>query len=132
MGMLDILLLIALLVILYTCSRAQTMGVLLIPVALLLITAVILCQLTAAPLILYGTLVACLTSLIAAKIAQTKGRSIGRWFLVGLLLNLLGVILIAVMDSIEGNVEQQALSREGRKKCPYCAELVKVEAVKCR
>lgn len=132
MGMLEILLLIALPVILFTSIRAQTLGFLLVPIALLLLTAVLLAQLADAPLILYGTLVACLTGLIAAKIAQTKGRSIGGWFLVGLLLNLLGIILIAVMDSVEENVEQQALSSGGRKKCPYCAELVKVEAVKCR
>ncbi len=56
---------------------------------------------------------------ICAIIAKEKGRSPIGWFLVGLLLSLIGLIIIAV------------LPRAG-KKCLKCAETVLQEAQRCR
>ncbi|MDH4267482.1 MAG: zinc ribbon domain-containing protein [Deltaproteobacteria bacterium] len=57
--------------------------------------------------------------IVCAIIANGKGRNPTGWFFVGLLLNLIGLIMIAV------------LPRAG-KKCPKCAETVLQEAQKCR
>jgi len=60
-----------------------------------------------------------LFGIIAAAIAQKKGRSGCGWFIVGVLLGPLSFVVLL-------------LSPVGTRKCPYCAELIKKEAVKCR
>ena len=60
-----------------------------------------------------------LLSVIPAYIAQTKGKSFGAWYVYGLFL-----LPISFVHSL-------ILERDDRK-CPHCAELVKLEATVCK
>ena len=60
-----------------------------------------------------------LLSVIPAYIAQTKGKSFGAWYVYGLFL-----LPITFVHSL-------ILGRDDRK-CPHCAELVKLEAIVCK
>ena len=60
-----------------------------------------------------------LLSVIPAYIAQTKGKSFGTWYVYGLFL-----LPITFVHSL-------ILDRDDRK-CPHCAELVKLEATVCK
>ena len=77
---------------------------------------------------------------IPALIAKNKGRtgtrrgetSFGIWWLYGVILLPVAIIHALMMKSDQGAIERRAIIEEGRKKCPFCAELVKSEANVCR
>lgn len=73
--------------------------------------------------------------LIAAKIgliAESKGRSYKTFFWLSLLFSpLIMWILVATMATDTASISSSN-SLPGLKKCPDCAEFVKIEAVKCK
>lgn len=68
---------------------------------------------------------------ISAFVASYKGRSGCGWFVLGALLGPFGLILSLVIPSNAARIEIEAILSGVYKKCPYCAELIRAEAVKC-
>ncbi len=72
--------------------------------------------------------------LVAAIIASSKGRSVGGWFFLGLLLGPFSLV-VGFLPSISSVSESRAqrIGESGDyKKCPFCAEVVRREAIKCK
>ena len=70
---------------------------------------------------------------IIGFVAGGKGRSAVGFFFLSLFLSpLVGGIAVMVAKPNSKIVEGQALSTGELKKCPYCAELVKAEAIVCK
>jgi hypothetical protein len=67
-----------------------------------------------------------------ANLATRKGRSGILWFLGAIFLSpLVGIVLMCLPTNTE-NVEEALLKGGNNKKCPFCAEIIKVEAQTCR
>ena len=65
--------------------------------------------------------------------ANSKGRSGFGFFLLSLLLSpLIGFIIALIVKPQEKVVEQKVIAQGNSKKCPDCAEIVKIEAKICR
>lgn len=68
---------------------------------------------------------------IPARIAADKGRSLRSWWLYGSLLFIVALVHSLLIKPDEKTIDLQKLA-EGGKRCPFCAEIVKAEALVCR
>lgn len=68
---------------------------------------------------------------IGMGIGKGKGKG-GAGFALGLFLGPIGIVIIALMKENTVEVEAMALSSGESRKCPFCAELVKREALICK
>jgi hypothetical protein len=72
-------------------------------------------------------------SVIPGVIASDKGRSGFGYFLLSVVLSpLIGLIAALVVSSNTERTEQRAVAQGDARKCPFCAELIKPEAVVCK
>jgi uncharacterized membrane protein len=67
-------------------------------------------------------------------IAFKKGRDYNNYFWLGFLLGFIGLIIVALMGNQNPTKVKiiQEYSDEDQKKCKYCAELIKKEAIFCK
>lgn len=68
-------------------------------------------------------IIAVISGIIGAVIARRKGYNHLLWFLLCLLVPLLILVLVVMPDKV---------SYGYTKKCPYCSEIIKIDAKVCR
>ena len=68
----------------------------------------------------------------AAIVARDKGLDGCLWFVLGILLGPVGLLLAFAVRGDPSTLERRAIASGQSKRCPDCAELVRREAIKCR
>lgn len=76
-------------------------------------------------------IIAVILGLIPACIASSKGRSFFWWWVYGFFLFIVALIHSIVISKNHSVLDDRQLGN-GMRKCPFCAELVKQEAIKCK
>lgn len=72
-------------------------------------------------------------SIVAGIIANRKGRSgFGFFFLAFFLTPLVGIITVLVIKPSVAKIEEAQIHAGTSKKCPFCAEIIKLNANVCR
>lgn len=73
-----------------------------------------------------------LMGLVVAIVASSKGRSGFAWFLYGVVIWPVALVHAIVMPATAASIETKAMAEGDRRRCPFCAELIKAEAKVCR
>jgi uncharacterized Zn-finger protein len=72
-------------------------------------------------------------SIVAAVIAGNKGRSQFGFFLLSVVLSpVVGIIAALIASKNVERIELNMIEDGGAKRCPFCAEMIKLEAKVCR
>ena len=72
-------------------------------------------------------------SATAGSIAESKGRSAAGYFFLSLIASpLVGILAVLVVGKNEEKLRERQLATGEWRRCPACAELVRIEATRCR
>ena len=72
-------------------------------------------------------------AILVGGFASSKGRSgIGYFVLSVILSPVVGIIVAIAVEPDIGKLEERAILSGKRRKCPYCAELIRMEARLCK
>ena len=69
---------------------------------------------------------------ISAMVASGKGRSGCGFFILGVLLGPFGLLFAFAANEDVAETERKDVSTGTKKKCQFCAEIIKAEAIVCR
>ena len=70
--------------------------------------------------------------LIPAFVAESKGKSFAAWWFYGTMLFIIALPHAILMNPDRGRSEREQLESGESRKCPFCAEIIKIEARVCR
>lgn len=74
-----------------------------------------------------------LLCLLVGSWAGKKGHSVvGYFFLAFFLSPLIGLIVVAILDTDSKSIESEQLQHRQAKRCPHCAEIIKMDARVCK
>lgn len=71
-------------------------------------------------------------AIITAIAAHTKGFSSAAWAIYGLLFGPFALLVVLIKQKNEEELSRRQLQIGTHKKCPFCAEFIKVEATVCK
>jgi hypothetical protein len=71
-------------------------------------------------------------AIATAIVAGNKGRSAAGWLLLGALLGPVALLIALVVSANKPAMEAEAIGSGSVRKCPFCAELIKAEAIVCK
>jgi len=77
-------------------------------------------------------LVAALIGLIPASIGHSKGRSFVVWWFYGAAVFIVALPHVLLIDRDAEAIDNRRLQNGDNRKCPFCAEIIRAEAVVCR
>jgi RNA polymerase subunit RPABC4/transcription elongation factor Spt4 len=71
-------------------------------------------------------------AVVTTIVASTKGLSLVKWAGIGFILGPIGVIWVLVTARDQSALEAESLRSGKFKKCPFCAEVIKKDALVCK